>query len=124
MLVRDFDEALRFYTGVLGLEKRQDQMLPGGGRWITVAPFGAKGTEICLQRPDPAWYGEEGARQLLDRVGQGTTWVFATKDCDFAHRELSSRGVHFDSPPTKEPYGVEAVFLDLYGNRFSLLQRS
>lgn len=55
-------------------------------------------------------------------MGQGTTWVFESDDCSKAYQELLSRGVKFISPPQEQMYGAEAIFEDLYGNVFSLLQ--
>ncbi len=124
ILVRDQDEALSFYTEKLGLEKRADMTLGPGMRWLTVAPKGQTELEIVLQQPNPAIHGEEGAKALLSRVGQGTTWVFTTDDCPKTYEELRSRGVNFRSPPQQRPYGMEAIFEDLYGNTFSLLQPS
>ena len=121
ILVRDQDEAVRFYTEKLGLEKRADVTFGPGARWLTVAPQGQTELEIVLQQPAVALHGEEGAEQLLARVGQGTTWVFSTDDCRATYERLRARGVKFISPPQEQMYGVEALFEDLYGNRFSLL---
>jgi hypothetical protein len=59
---------------------------------------------------------------MREMVGRGTTWVFACDDCRATYQTLRERGVEFTSEPREEPYGVEAVFTDLYGNSFSLLQ--
>lgn len=122
ILVSDQDEALRFYTEKLGFEKRADVPM-GATRWLTVAPAGQRELEIVLQQPDPAFHGEDGARQMLERVGQGTTWVLATDDCQGDYERLSGLGVRFTSPPHRQMYGLEAVLLDLYGNSYSLLQQ-
>lgn len=121
ILVRDQDEALRFYTEKLGFEKRADVPM-GATRWLTVAPTGQREPEIVLQQPDPAFHGEEGAKEMLARVGQNPTWVLATTDCQGDYERLSALGVRFESPPQRQMYGLEAVLLDLYGNSFSLLQ--
>jgi uncharacterized protein (TIGR03083 family) len=122
VLVRDQDEALRFYTEKLGFEKRSDLAFGPGARWLTVAPIGQTDVEIVLQKPDPAMHGEEDARQMTEAIGSGTTWVFACDNCRATYMTLRERGVEFQSEPREEPYGVEAVFVDLYGNPFSLLQ--
>lgn len=122
VLVSDQDEALRFYTEKLGFEKRADMPM-GATRWLTVAPAGQRELEIVLQQPDPAFHGEDGARQMLERVGQSTTWVLATDDCQGDYERLSGLGVRFTSPPQRQMYGLEAVLLDLYGNSYSLLQQ-
>ncbi|HEX9037566.1 MAG TPA: VOC family protein [Ktedonobacterales bacterium] len=121
ILVRDQDKALSFYTEKLGFEKRADVPL-GATRWLTVAPVGQQEVEIVLQQPDPAFHGEEGAKRMLERIGQSTTWVLATDDCQGDYERLSALGVTFASPPQRQMYGLEAVLLDLYGNSFSLLQ--
>lgn len=120
--VRDQDEALKFYTETLGLETRADVTFGPGARWLTVAPTGQDDIEIVLQQPVPAMHGEEFAQKIAERVGQGTTWVFNTDDCRADYETLKGRGVAFTSEPQEQPYGIEAVFQDLYGNSFSLLQ--
>jgi predicted enzyme related to lactoylglutathione lyase len=121
ILVHDQDEALSFYTDKLGFVKHDDVPM-GATRWLTVAPAGQHDLEVVLQQPDPALHGEEQARAMLERVGQGTTWVFSTDDCQGDYERLSAAGVRFASPPQRQMYGLEAVLLDLYGNSFSLLQ--
>ena len=122
ILVRDYDEALAFYTEKLGFEKREDAPLGPEYRWVTVAPPQQQELEIVLQQPHAAIHGEEQAQAMLERVGQQPTWVFATEDCQRAYEELQGRGVVFSSGPQQQFYGVEAIFQDLYGNSYSLLQ--
>lgn len=122
IIVRDQDDALQFYTEKLGLEKRADIPLGQHFRWLTVAPKGQEEVEIVLEKPVPTMHGEQHAAEMLSRVGQGTTWVFSTDDCRAEYETLLARGVTFTSQPTEQPYGIEAVFVDLCGNSFSLLQ--
>jgi len=122
ILVKEYDEALRFYTEVLGLEKRMDAQFGPGARWVTVAPKGHNGLEIVLQKPEPGMHGESGAKAMAERIGQNTTWAFGTDDCHKTHQELTAKGVKFTSPPKEMPWGVQAVFQDLYGNTFALVQ--
>jgi predicted enzyme related to lactoylglutathione lyase len=124
VLVEDQDEALHFYTEKLGLEKRTDQAFGPGMRWLTVAPKGQKKPEIALAKPDASVLGEERTRELMERIGQGPLWVFGTDDCHKTYEVLQARGVKFLSAPTKQLHGVEAVFEDPYGNKFSLLEPS
>lgn len=120
--VRDQDEALQWYTEKLGLEKRMDDSSTMAGfRWVTVAPKGQANVEIVLFQPG-FFQDEETTKTLLDRVGQGTMWVFHTEDCRKEYETLSSRGVKFMGPPEEVPWGVQAIFEDLYGNQFLLLQ--
>src|SRR5690349_21285427 len=120
VVVRDQDEALRFYTEKLGMEKRQDQRM-GEFRWLTVAPRGSD-TAIVLQKPSPPFQTPDEAQQLLARVGQGTAWVVETDDCRKDHEAMAGRGVTFTSAPQDLPWGVSSVFVDLYGNKYNLLQ--
>ncbi|HEX8996301.1 MAG TPA: VOC family protein [Ktedonobacterales bacterium] len=124
LAVRDQDEALRFYTEALGFEKRADARFgPGPGmRWLTVAPPQQREIEIVLQQPDPTMHGEARAAELAAGIGKSPTWVLYTTDCQADYARLVERGVAFPSPPTEQPYGLEAVFVDLYGNSYSLLQ--
>ena len=122
ILVHDQDEALRFYTDKLGFEKRADEMFGPGIRWLTVAPPDQEEVEIVLQEPEPALHGEEQAEAMRGLVGRMPTWSFGTDNCHAAHEALSARGVNFVQPPEERPYGVEALFEDLYGNVFSLLE--
>jgi len=112
--VRDYDEALRYYTETLGFEKRLDVPMSPGVRWLTVAGEG-QDVQIVLQKVT-----DERAK----RIGQATTWVLGTPDCRATHKALSARGVQFTEPPTPQPWGVQAVFKDLYGNTFALVESS
>jgi len=122
IVVRDQDEALAFYTGKLGFETRADTSFGPGVRWLTVAPPQQRDLEIVLQQPDPAFHGEQQAAEMLASVGKNPTWVLYSTDCQGDYGHLVERGVAFRSAPTEQPYGLEAVFLDLYGNSYSLLQ--
>ena len=122
IVVEDQAEAHAFYTETLGFETRSDETFGPGIRWLTVAPPGQSEVEILLQQPDPAQHGEEGAEALAALVGRNPTWSFHTNDLDGTYEELRSAGVTFVSNPADRPYGREAVFEDLYGNRFSLLE--
>jgi predicted enzyme related to lactoylglutathione lyase len=121
ILVRDYDEALRWFTEVLGLKKLQDATFGNGARWLVVAPSEQPDFGIVLQKPEPAVHGEEGARQRTEQIGKGTTWVFRADDLDGTYRELVDRGVRFEGPPAAMPWGRQAIFQDLYGNRYSLM---
>ncbi|HEV7559370.1 MAG TPA: VOC family protein [Kofleriaceae bacterium] len=120
VIVRDQDEALRFYTDKLGMEKREDNRM-GDFRWLTVAPKGSE-VAIVLQRPGAPFQTPELAERMLSRVGEGTTWVVETNDCRADHAAMAAKGVTFRESPTDMPWGVSAVFEDLYGNPYNLLQ--
>ena len=121
VIVRDQDEALKWYTEKLGLEKREDEEFAPGARWLTVAPPSQKDFEIVLFIPGPM-HSTEDAKVLEGRVGQGTAWVFNTNDCRQETAALKSRGVKFTQEPEEVPWGVEAIFEDLYGNPYVLLE--
>ena len=114
VLVKDHDEALRWYTEVLGLEKRADnsETMPGF-RWLTVGPAGQKDIEIVLLLA-----GEEQKA----RVGKGTQVVLTTNDCKKTFAALSGRGVEFSGGVEEMPWGTTANFVDLYGNPYHLMQ--
>src|SRR5690242_17340512 len=124
ILVRDQDEALYFYTEKLGLEKRTDVIFGAGMRLLTVAPKNQKKPEIALAKPDETLHNPERIHELMEHIGQGAPWIFDTADCRKAYETLSARGVKFVSEPTKQFYGIEAVFEDPSGNTFSLLEAS
>lgn len=121
VLVADQDEALDFYTDKLGFEKRADEQFGENARWVTVAPGPEADVEIVLQEPTPEFHGD-ATETLTERVGEGTTWVLETDDCRATCEELESRGVEITSPPEQAPWGVSAVFVDLYGNPYNLVE--
>lgn len=122
--VKDQDEALRWYTDKLGFEKREDDAstIPGF-RWLTVAPRGQAEPEIVLGKPDPQMMGDAGAKEAMKQIGHNPTWVLNTDDCRGAYKELIRRGVKFTSPPEEAPWGVSAIFVDLYGNAYNIVER-
>jgi uncharacterized glyoxalase superfamily protein PhnB len=107
--VKDEKEALRWFTETLGFEKRLDLSGPGL-RWLTVAPRNQKEVEFLLA----TWFP--------DHVGKNATCVVDTRDCRKTYEELKRRGVKFKQEPQARPYGVEAVFQDLYGNTYALVE--
>lgn len=118
LVVRDYDEAIAFYVDVLGFELLEDTPQGEGGRWVTVRPRGARETALLLARAD----GLEQEARVGDQTG-GRVGLFLHTD-DFArdHERMLAAGVTFEETPRQEPYGTVAVFLDLYGNRWDLLQ--
>ncbi len=124
VLVNDQDEALQFYTEKLGLEKRIDITYGPGMRWVTVAPKGQRKPEIALAKPDVNLHNAAYLKELKERTGHGLAWMFDTDNCRQSYETLLARGVTFITTPTKQLYGIEAVFADPYGNIFSLLEPS
>jgi predicted enzyme related to lactoylglutathione lyase len=121
VLVRDQEEALRWFTEILGLKKLQDATYGSGSRWLVVAPLEQSDFGIVLQKPDPAERGAEHARIKTEQIGKGTTWVFHADNLDETFQVLSGRGVKFLSPPKAMPWGKQAIFEDLYGNQYALM---
>ena len=115
LLVRDYDEAIAFYVGVLGFELVEDTPLPGGKRWVHVRSQGGAGLVLARAVTD-----EQRAR-IGDQTG-GRVFLFLHVE-DFAreHARLVARGVRFIEAPRREAYGNVAVCLDLYGNKLDLI---
>jgi catechol 2,3-dioxygenase-like lactoylglutathione lyase family enzyme len=117
-LVRDYDEAIGFFTGALGFSLLEDTPLGGAKRWVRVAPPGGAGCALLLARAT-------GPEQIaaVGRQAGGRVFLFLeTADFDADHAALRRRGVRFLEEPRVEPYGKVAVFADLYGNKWDLLQ--
>jgi len=119
LLVRDYEEALAFFTEALGFRVIEDTNLPGGKRWLVVAPPGSSGTSLLLAQAD----GPEQVQQI-GKQGGGRVFLFLETD-DFwrDYGLMQASNVKFLEAPRRESYGIVAVFLDLYGNKWDLLQR-
>lgn len=130
IVVRDYDQALNWYTNVLGLEKTEDRTFGKDKRWLVVAPRGRKDIGIILEiaKPYTAWdkgiklnaaTADDSISNYEARVGTETRWVFEVEDCHKFYELASKRGVKFVETPVDQPWGVtEAMFADLYGNLF------
>jgi catechol 2,3-dioxygenase-like lactoylglutathione lyase family enzyme len=118
LVVRDYDEAIAWYTGMLGFELVEDTDLGGGKRWVLVAPPGG-GVQLLLARAA----GAEQESRIGNQTG-GRVFLFLETD-DFArdYAAFRARGVAFVRDPATQPYGTVAVFEDLYGNRWDLIER-
>jgi catechol 2,3-dioxygenase-like lactoylglutathione lyase family enzyme len=117
LLVRDYDEALEFYTHRLRFRVIEDTPVGDGKRWILLGLPGAQECRLLLAK---AKNDEEAS--AVGRQAGGRVFLFLrTDDFDRDHREMRARGVRFCEEPRKEPYGTVAVFEDLYGNKWDLL---
>lgn len=118
VLVKDYDEAIAYYTGVLGFRLVRDDALAKGKRWVVVAPTGASECGLLLARAK-----NEAELSAVGRQTGGRVFLFLHTD-DFwrDYRGLSERGVRFCEEPREEIYGTVVVFEDVYGNRWDLLQ--
>jgi catechol 2,3-dioxygenase-like lactoylglutathione lyase family enzyme len=118
LVVRDYDEAIAYYTERLGFELVADEDLGNGKRWVQVSPRGHEGTKLLLARAATP----KQAAAIGNQTG-GRVFLFLSTD-DFWRdfRLLRERGVSFVDEPRHEPYGTVAVFTDLYGNRWDLVE--
>ena len=118
LVVGDYDEAIAWYTQVLGFDLLQDTDLGDGKRWVRVAPPGATGTSLLLAQAVTEAQRSRSGDQGGGRVG----FFLHTDDFDADYAALTGRGVRFAEEPREESYGIVAVFVDLYGNRWDLVQ--
>lgn len=119
LVVRDYDEALSFYVGVLGFTLVEDTYIPAQDkRWVLVAPPGSSETCLLLAQAST----DEQHTRVGNQTGGRVVLFLHTDDFWRDYRRLSSRGVEFVREPKEEPYGTVAVFKDLYGNQWDLLQ--
>lgn len=118
IVVRDYDEAIAWYTRALGFDLVEDTPRGPGKRWVLVAPRGGRGTSLLLAKAATA----EQSTRIGNQTG-GRVFLFLVTD-DFArdHAAFVSRGVRFVETPRHEAYGTVAVFEDLYGNRWDMVQ--
>jgi len=119
LVVRDYDEALQFYVGTLGFELIEDTYIAEQNkRWVVVAPPGAREGRLLLARA----VGDEQVSRVGNQTG-GRVFLFLNTD-DFwrDYRNLVAKGVVFVRGPIEEPFGTVAVFKDLYGNLWDLIQ--
>ncbi|TCP65846.1 VOC family protein [Sphingomonas sp. PP-CE-1G-424] len=117
LLVDDYETALSFFVGKLGFELREDTALADDKRWVVVAPYGAA-SGLLLARA----VGDRQRRAIGDQSG-GRVFLFLETD-DFTRDYLAytEQGIRFVEAPRHEPYGTVAVFEDLYGNRWDLIE--
>ena len=119
LVVRDYDEAIAFFTEKLDFELIEDLYQPEQDkRWVVVAPPGSRGSSILLARASSS---EQEA--FIGNQAGGRVFLFlATDDFRRDYERMVARGIRFVLPPSEQPYGVVAVFEDLYGNRWDLIQ--
>jgi catechol 2,3-dioxygenase-like lactoylglutathione lyase family enzyme len=118
IVVGDYDEAIAWYTGKLGFTLVEDTPMTPGKRWVVIKPPGDGGTALLLAKA-----ANEPQKQAISRQTGGRVFLFLHTD-DFRrdHAAYKRRGVAFVEGPRQEPYGTVAVFTDLYGNRWDLIE--
>jgi catechol 2,3-dioxygenase-like lactoylglutathione lyase family enzyme len=119
LVVRDYDEAIAFFTQKLAFELLEDTYQPEQDkRWVVVAPSGSKGTTVLLAKAS-----KPEQEPFIGNQAGGRVFLFlATDDFWRDYRRMTERGIRFVREPSEQPYGVVAVFEDLYGNRWDLIQ--
>ena len=118
VVVRDYDEAIAFYTKVLGFNLIEDTVLDENKRWVVVAPPGARETGVLLARASTPIQ----AQRIGDQTGRRVFLFLFTDDLSRDYERLRQTGVRFTEQPRRETYGDVVVFEDLYGNRWDLIQ--
>jgi catechol 2,3-dioxygenase-like lactoylglutathione lyase family enzyme len=117
LLVRDYDEAVAFFTNALGFQLIEDTPQDEGRRWVVVAPAGSHGSSLLLAQASTP---EQTAR-VGNQTGGRVFLFLHTDDFGRDYREMKARGVKFLEAPREEVYATVAVFEDLYGNKWDLL---
>lgn len=124
LFVLDQKKAYDVYVNKLGFKVNTDMIMDGGMRWLTVSPPDQPEIEIVLAEPNPPMFEPElgqHVRALLEQNAMGGG-VWEADDCEKTYKEMKGRGIEFLKTPTKEFYGIEAIFRDGCGNWFSLTE--
>ncbi len=118
LVVRDYDEAIDWYTRALGFDLLEDTAMGGDKRWVRIAPRGSTGTALLL-----AVGKDDEEAAVVGRQAGGRVFLFLhTDDFDRDHAAMSAAGVRFVEEPRDEVYGKVVVFEDLYGNRWDFIE--
>lgn len=118
LVVGDYDEAIAYFTQTLGFTLVEDTAMGAGKRWVVVRPQGATESGLLL-----AAAADQRQRQAVGAQAGGRVLLFLhTDDFDRDHTDYMQRGVTFIEPPRHEAYGTVAVFIDLYGNHWDLIE--
>ncbi|MDT0449732.1 VOC family protein [Streptomyces hesseae] len=118
VVVRDYDEAIAFYRDAVGFDLLEDTHVDDDKRWVVVAPPGAKETAVLLAKAAT----DEQATRVGDQTAGRVGWFLNTEAFERDYERMRAAGVVFEEEPRREPYGTVAVFRDLYGNRWDLIQ--
>ena len=118
LVVRDYDEAIAFFTEALRFAVVEDTPLDDGKRWVRVAPTASTGAALLLAKA----VTPEQQRRVGDQTGGRVFLFLETGDFWGDYQHMRAHGVRFLEEPRREPYGWVVVFLDLYGNKWDLVQ--
>lgn len=119
LVVKDYDEAIEFYTKKLNFELLEDTYQPDQDkRWVVIAPKDSKGATILLAKAS----NEEQEKFIGNQAGNRVFLFLSTDDFWQDYNDMRAKGVSFIREPKEEDYGTVAVFVDLYGNKWDLIQ--
>ena len=120
LVVKDYDDAIAFYTKKLQFELVEDTDLGGGKRWVQVSPPGSHGSNLLLAQAS----SDEQLNCVGNQTGGRVFLFLETNDFWRDYERMKENGVIFMEAPRVETYGAVVVFQDLYGNKWDLLQRN
>ena len=119
LVVKDYDEAIAFYTQQLGFTLVEDTPLSPSKRWVIIAPPGSSGCRLLLAKAA----NEEQASRVGNQTGGRVFLFLHTDNIERDHRNMLNKGIVFVREPVVESYGTVAVFQDLYGNLWDLIEQ-
>ena len=118
LLVNDYDEAIQFYTGKLNFTLVEDTLLSETKRWVLIAPPGSSGCRLLLAKA-----ANDEQKGSVGNQSGGRVFLFLhTDNFQRDYKIMKSNGIEFVRLPSEEPYGTVAVFKDLYGNLWDLIE--
>ena len=118
LVVRDYDEAIAFFTDALRFVLIEDTPMGGDKRWVVVAPQGGRGASLLLAKA----VDDEQLAHVGNQIGGRVFLFLHTDDFRGDYRHMQAHGVKFAEEPRDEPFGQVVVFFDLYGNKWDLVQ--
>ncbi|WP_297103445.1 VOC family protein [uncultured Devosia sp.] len=118
LVVADYEEAIAFYCDTVGFTLLEDTPLAPGKRWVVLAPPGGDGARLLLAKAD----GPDQEAVIGKQTGGRVMLFLQTDDFDRDHARMQANGVRFLEEPRREAYGTVAVFVDLYGNKWDLIE--
>ena len=118
LVVADYEEAIAFYRDAVGFTLVEDRPLAPDKRWVVLAPPGGDGARLLLAKAD----GPDQIAVIGRQAGGRVMLFLQTDDFDRDHARMRVNGVRFLEEPRREAYGTVAVFVDLYGNKWDLIE--
>ena len=118
LVVAEYEEAIAFYRDTVGFTLVEDTQLTPDKRWVVLAPPGGDGARLLLAKAD----GPDQQAVIGKQAGGRVMLFLQTDDFDHDHARMRASGVHFLEEPRRETYGTVAVFVDLYGNKWDLIE--